>query len=684
MAIGIYHHKLTKVTIMKTGIKACYPVLTSLCLGIPVGWSATLPAPVPRVIVSAASSWGSATDSWAGYTGQLNVWVPTAITGGWTLKFQSADLGKEASANSFWNATASYDPVTQTFTLSSPSWGGDVQANTMLSIGFNGSGFLNTAFALSNCNLNGQPCVASVMTSQDSQQTLANLQQSGSTAALSTSTATGGTTGQATASSGSSATTASGTPMLQVLFSVNSAWQGGYGGNISVKNLSGNALVAGATGWQAKLKFPDLATAKDVFKSGPWNFQVAFSNDGGVTLTPTAWSSALAPGDTASSGFNGGFTANLLKAASADPSVAVLYSTSSSSTSNTTTSSTSGISDTSTTITPTATTTVNNDFGLPTGSVTGGFLYSPYKDVGISMNWNTNQMSTAVTGSLAPLLNVLPLRVPAITWAFATGECGQENWGGINPDALAGANVQKFVNANKNYVISTGGAAGAFTCSSATGMRAFINRYASKNLVGVDFDIEAGQSAAAINTLVQQIKAVESDYPNLRFSFTIATLGSTNGTAASSPYGDLSVTGYNVMQALSKYPLANYTINLMVMDYGAATSGNCVVGATGRCDMGQTAIQAVNNLASRYGVPPQRIELTPMIGVNDVSDELFSLQDADTLAQWSKANGLAGIHFWSIDRDTPCSQTSASPICSSVNNVPAWGWTQRFISDLGL
>jgi hypothetical protein len=83
-------------------------------------------------------------------------------------------------------------------------------------------------------------------------------------------------------------------------------------------------------------------------------------------------------------------------------------------------------------------------------------------------------------------------------------------------------------------------------------------------------------------------------------------------------------------------------------------------------------------------VPSERIELTPMIGVNDVRDELFSLEDTDTMIEWAKANQLAGVHFWSVDRDTPCNQAHASPICSSVTTVPAWGWTQRFTTALGL
>lgn len=630
--------------------------------------AATLPAPVPNAIISASSSWGTASDSWAGYTGALQIWVPDAVSGGWTLTFQSAGLGRQAQVSSFWNADAAFDAGTGTFTLTSPSWSGEVAANSVLDIGFNANGAFDTSVDLANCKFNGQPCVISAMTSQSAQQTLANLKAG----------YPGG--GSATPTPAPSATPApAASPKLEVLFSISSSWDGGYSGNVAVKNLSSSTLQAGANGWQAPLKFPDAATAQDVFKSGPWNFSVSIASDGTATLTPKSWAAALAPGDVAASGFNGGSPANLQKAAAADSTVTVLFAPS--------------VPNSNPTPNPTATpapTPVASATPSPTPAPTtpptggaGGLLFSPYKDVTISMNWNTNVMSTAVTGTLSPLLSVLPAKVPAVTWAFATGECGSENWAGIQPDALVQANLQAFVDAGIDYVVSTGGAAGAFTCSSETGMRAFINRYASSRLVGIDFDIEAGQSQAAIASLVRQVAAVQSDYPNLRFSFTVATLGSSNGTATSNPYGDLNVTGYNVVKAVQQYGVANYTINLMVMDYGTANAGNCVV-VNGKCDMGQTAIQAAKNLTAKYGIPYERIELTPMIGVNDVADELFSLQDTGTMVQWALANGIAGIHFWSVDRDTPCSQTSASPICSSVPSVPAWGYTNRFVTDLGL
>ena len=657
--------------------------------------SATLPATAAQVIVSAQSAWGTPQDSWAGYTGEVDVWVPSAITGPWTLTFQSSSLGKQAQAASFWNASATYEANTGTYTLTSPSWSSGVAANSVIKLGFNGTGVLDPNYILSNCTFNGAPCVASVMSAANAQQTVTTLSQNTAAISSSTSTSTGdtgtsGTSSGTSAGSTSSDSTAQTATSLQLTLSVDSAWTGGFGGTIAIQNLSGQTLPAGASGWKATLKFPDVVTASSVFQGGPWNFSVAIGSDGTVTLTPPAWAAGLAPGAVTSSGFNGQNPQALQSAVSTTPNVSLQFTSSvpasagSGASSQTSASGTSGSTSGSTDSGTAGTISPPPSAPLPTGVVAGGFLFSPYKDVTNSLNWNTNIASTSVTGTLTPLLQVLPAKVPAVTLAFATGNCGSENWGGVAADSIAKANVPVFTAQNRNYVISTGGAAGAFFCSSSTGMQAFINRYASANLVGVDFDIEAGQTQADIMALVKSVYDVQNNYPNLRFSFTLATLGSTNGLAASAPNGDLSPAGGYVMNALAKYPLNNFTINLMVMDYGSPGAGVCVVGSDGLCDMGQTAIQAAKNLAVRYGVPYNHIELTPMIGMNDVTNELFSLKDVATMTQWVKANGISGIHFWSVDRDTPCKSEYASPICSSVPSVPAWGYTQEFIKSLGL
>lgn len=316
-----------------------------------------------------------------------------------------------------------------------------------------------------------------------------------------------------------------------------------------------------------------------------------------------------------------------------------------------------------------------------------GLLFSPYKDVTINLNWNTNTMRTAAaTGSPIPIVgsgslvsSYLP-NLGAITLAFASGECGSESWGGIPAASFASANVQALANAGVNYVISTGGQAGSFTCGSTAGMAQFISRYNSAHLVGVDFDIEGGQSQAQINNLIAGAVYAESLYPNLRFSFTLATLAASDGS-----YGGLNGTGDMVVRAVLASSLQHYTINLMVMDFGGPSPGVCVVSG-GFCDMGQSAIQAVTNLQHTYGVPASHIELTPMIGLNDVTSETFTAANVDVVAAYAVSAGLAGVHYWSLDRDTPCAGGSsgyASPVCNSVDGTTRLQYTQRFLHDLG-
>jgi len=49
------------------------------------------------------------------------------------------------------------------------------------------------------------------------------------------------------------------------------------------------------------------------------------------------------------------------------------------------------------------------------------------------------------------------------------------------------------------------------------------------------------------------------------------------------------------------------------------------------------------------------------------------------------ANGLAGLHYWSLDRDTPCAgaQDFASPTCNSTSGTTPLEYTGRFLTDLG-
>lgn len=299
------------------------------------------------------------------------------------------------------------------------------------------------------------------------------------------------------------------------------------------------------------------------------------------------------------------------------------------------------------------------------------FVYSPYKDVTISFNNVTHEITSAASGASSPLIvngrSTLPASVKALTWAFAVGECGEEHWMGVDAQKFAQANVPAFNAAGVDYIVSTGGAKGVFTCGSDAGMEAFIARYSSPQLIGFDFDIEGPQTQEQIDSLMQRIRTAGEKHPHLRMSFTIATLAASDGSRSS-----LNATAERVLAALRKHGPRHYVINLMVMDYGPAKPSNCVV-AKGRCDMAASALQAARNVSRKYGVPLSRIELTPMIGVNDVVENVFTLDDAKALAGLVRRHRMAGLHFWSLDRDTPCTggTNDVSPTCHSLPDGPA-------------
>jgi hypothetical protein len=111
------------------------------------------------------------------------------------------------------------------------------------------------------------------------------------------------------------------------------------------------------------------------------------------------------------------------------------------------------------------------------------------------------------------------------------------------------------------------------------------------------------------------------------------------------------------------------TVNLLAMDYGPAI-------ARGR--MGATAIAAVGAVhrqlsALRGGIFRwSALGVTAMVGVNDVSGEIFTLADARTLASFAAQRDLGLTSIWSLARDNPCpgSKSGADPTCSGVSEPP--------------
>jgi chitinase len=284
--------------------------------------------------------------------------------------------------------------------------------------------------------------------------------------------------------------------------------------------------------------------------------------------------------------------------------------------------------------------------------------YTPYVDTTLNVHWDPQYQD------LEPADLLLISEASGVTnfsLAFITdaGSCSPA-WGGQSGYSVSNswaAHLTDKLRANHiNYKISFGGAAGndiSQACSDSQLVTAYEQVIKTYQPYGLDFDIENG--SANVPRLMQAIHQIQLAHPDLQISFTLPVM----------PEG-LTGAGQEVVKQAKAALVTSFQVNIMAMDYGPAYIN----------DMGQYAIDAAtslfNFLKTVYpeladAVIWQRIEVTPMIGVNDVNVEQFSLADADLLRNFAIKNKLWGLAIWSANRDYPCADKSASNTCSGNN-----------------
>jgi len=200
--------------------------------------------------------------------------------------------------------------------------------------------------------------------------------------------------------------------------------------------------------------------------------------------------------------------------------------------------------------------------------------------------------------------------------------------GGANGVSLA----QTFVNQNKS------------AAQLKNSYLSVVNEYGLNHL---DFDIEGAaiSSPQSIQLRSEAIALLQQEQPNLDIWYTLPVL----------PSG-LTSEGLNVVREALTAGVNLDGINIMAMDYGAAAA------PPEAASMGDYAIQAAQNtysqLAGLYGEFGQtfgwdNLGVTPMIGVNDVTAEIFRPTDAQQLLSFAEQQGLGMLSMWSLGRDRP-------------------------------
>jgi len=273
--------------------------------------------------------------------------------------------------------------------------------------------------------------------------------------------------------------------------------------------------------------------------------------------------------------------------------------------------------------------------------------------------------------------------VSLLTLAFLQASPdGTPAWGGygtLTPGASGDqaktidASIAAFKAAGGDVMISFGGAAGTslaqyYAQNGKTAQQladAYAGVVSTYGLNRIDFDIEGAAVAdpASIVLNAQALKLFQQQHPEIEIWYTLPVL----------PSG-LTADGLNVVEQALKAGVKLDGVNVMAMDYGEYAAPT--TGANAK-SMGAWAIQSAQStydqltpMYSKYGQSFgwNQLGVTPMIGVNDVTSEVFKPSDAQALEDFARAKGIGMLSMWSITRDTPGTLGQASATASGVSD----------------
>jgi hypothetical protein len=269
-----------------------------------------------------------------------------------------------------------------------------------------------------------------------------------------------------------------------------------------------------------------------------------------------------------------------------------------------------------------------------------------------------------------------------ISLGFVTAEGGRSctpTWGGYKEYQAAGnkpyqlANVNSFRQSGGEPIASFGGQAGTELASTCQSVGALENAYAkvisTYDLRRVDFDIEGAavtQHAAGVRraaAVASLQSAAQKAGGGLAVSLTLPV----------NPDG-LTSDGRDVVKTFDDAGVNIDVVNVMAMDYGGSVAPHPAgkMGAYAVSAGKHTASQLTEILSLSQAASHRIVGVTPMIGINDVASEIFTLKDARKLAKFAKSFGLGQLSMWQLARDGKCKRRSSTTQehCSGVDQHP--------------
>ena len=305
------------------------------------------------------------------------------------------------------------------------------------------------------------------------------------------------------------------------------------------------------------------------------------------------------------------------------------------------------------TATGTVTVTVVAPAPTPTPTPTSAWpahFYAPYVDMGLYPTYNL--ANAAKSGG-----------VKDFTLAFVTADpSGVPSWGGYASYDINGSDFDMGVRAQVaavralggDVMVSFGGASGQELAQAITDPTKLTAAYqqvvTAYNLTHLDFDIEGAASAdhasidrrsTALAALQSQAKAAGKP---LQIWLTLPVL----------PTG-LTADGLYAVQSALKAGVQLAGVNGMAMDYGETSapspSGQMGTYAIGVAQSLHDQLKTAYNGTLTDSQLWSMVGVTPMIGLNDDTNEVFDQAAASQLTTFATQKGVGRISIWSLNRD---------------------------------
>ncbi|HEY5695447.1 MAG TPA: carbohydrate-binding protein [Candidatus Saccharimonadales bacterium] len=204
--------------------------------------------------------------------------------------------------------------------------------------------------------------------------------------------------------------------------------------------------------------------------------------------------------------------------------------------------------------------------------------------------------------------------------------------------------------------------------------RAVIQRY-QINTIDLDIEGDGLNNSEANNRRATAVAALQKDMRAQGNSLAVWA------TLPVAPTG-LSEAGTDTVSILLSKGVDLAGVNAMTMDYGQSLPAGSTMASASQSALIQTHRQ-LGILYKKVNIQLSdralwaKIGATPMIGQNDISNEIFTMNDAKDLNSFAQSQGIGRMSMWSANRDLTCGSNyiNLQVVSSSCSGIDQQGKT---------